>query len=89
MVSQSHLSAATGRCWKKGSRNMSSLEELVRCLRKLTEALASHDACRLSIVRQHDRPPVARADEARVGPDRDVVDQAAKMLGDASQPDFE
>jgi hypothetical protein len=40
-------------------------------------------------VRQHDRPPVARADEARVGPDRDVVDQAAKMLGDASQPDFE
>ena len=48
----------------KGSRNMSSQEELVRCLRKLTEALASHDARRLSIVRQHDRPPVACADEA-------------------------
>ena len=59
---------------KKSSRNMSSQEELVRCLRKLTEALASHDARRLSIVRQHDRLPVARADEAPVRPDQDVVD---------------
>jgi hypothetical protein len=73
---QSHLSAATGTMSKKtGPRNMSSQEELVGCLRQLTEALASHHARRLSIVRQHDRPLVAGADEARVGPDQDGVDQ--------------
>jgi hypothetical protein len=67
---------------------MSSQEELVGCLRQLTEALASHHARRLSIVRERARPPVACADEAPVGPDQDVADQAAKMPGDAS-PDFE
>jgi hypothetical protein len=77
--SQSHLSAATGAMPEKGSRNMSSQEELVRCLRKLTEALAAHDARRLSVVRQHDRLPGAPADEAPVRPDQDVVDPSSSV----------
>ena len=63
---------------KTGLRNMSSQEELAGCLRQLTEALTSHHARRLSIVRHHDRPPIACADEAPipVKPDQDIVDQS-------------
>jgi hypothetical protein len=41
---------------------MSSQEELADGLRRLAEALASHHARRLSIVRDDDKPPVARLD---------------------------
>jgi hypothetical protein len=52
---------------KRGSRNMSSQEELVDGLRQLTEALALHRARRLSIVRDDNKPLVARAPEALSG----------------------
>jgi hypothetical protein len=46
---------------------MNSQEELAGCLRQLMEALGPNHAPRLSIVRDDDKPSVARA--------RDVHDQ--------------
>jgi hypothetical protein len=55
--------------------DMNSQEELVGCLRQLTEALAkNHPARRLSIVRDGDKPPVACADGH--GRDQDAVTAA-------------
>ena len=51
--------------------DMNSQEELAGCLRQLTEALASNNARRISIVRDGDKPPAARADGH--GRDQDAV----------------
>ena len=42
--------------------DMNSQEELVGCLRQLTEALATNHTRRLSIVRDGDKPPAGCAD---------------------------
>ena len=51
--------------------DMNSQEELVGCLRQLTEALATNHARRLSIVRDGDKPPTACVDGH--GRDQDAV----------------
>ncbi len=51
--------------------DMNSQEELAACLRQLTEALASNNARRLSIVRDGDKPPAVCADGH--GRDQDAV----------------
>jgi hypothetical protein len=49
---------------------MNSQEELVGCLRHLTDAFASNHTLRLSIVRAGDQPRIPCAEERHVGHDK-------------------